>query len=111
MSYMKRHLEEIQNHLEHQEWRQALELLKPWGDDLANQLLGTVENLADNQLAQEPAPMNWHGENVITKEMGQECFDTKSLIALFTELQRNDYSALSLGLIIDLVRRDALRAH
>lgn len=104
MSYMKRHLEEIQHHLEHQEWRQALELLKPWGDDLANQLLGTVENLAHNQLAQEPAPMNWHGENVITKEMGQECYATQDLELCFRELKKDGYSAVSLGLIIDLVR-------
>lgn len=51
--------------------------------------------------------MNWKTDNTITPEMGGECYDAQSLINLFTALEREGYSALSLGLIIDLVRRDA----
>jgi hypothetical protein len=54
--------------------------------------------------------MNWNQDNTITKEMGGECYTTASLIHLFTDLLAEEYSGLSLGLIIDLIRRDAERA-
>lgn len=107
MSYMKRHLEEIQHHLDKRDWQKALELLQPWGDDVANQLLGTVENLAMNQELEENGPLNWNLDVVIPREMSQELYDTQSLIELFTQLQRDGYSGLGLGLIVDLIRRDA----
>jgi hypothetical protein len=52
--------------------------------------------------------MNWNTDNTITKEMGQECYQVQSLTELFSHLEVVEgYTALSLGLIIDLVRRDA----
>lgn len=48
--------------------------------------------------------MNWKQDNLMTKEMGQECYETLDLVQLFTELQDDGYTGLSLGLIIDLVR-------
>ena len=57
----------------------------------------------------ERREMNWNQDNTITKAMGGECYTTASLTDLFTELQREEYYGLSLGLIIDLIRRDAER--
>jgi hypothetical protein len=37
----------------------------------------------------------------------QRIYDTQSLIALFRELEEQGYSALGMGLIIDLIERDA----
>jgi hypothetical protein len=51
--------------------------------------------------------MNWNQDNTITREMSRECYSTASLIHLFTNLLAEEYSGLSLGLIIDLIRRDA----
>lgn len=48
--------------------------------------------------------MDWNQGNTITKEMGQEMYETKELIKLFRELKKDGYSGLSLGLIIDLIR-------
>ena len=48
--------------------------------------------------------MNWKTDNVITQEMGQEMYSTQDLEICFRELKRDGYSAVSLGLIIDLVR-------
>jgi hypothetical protein len=48
--------------------------------------------------------MNWNTDNTITKEMGRETFATVDIIKLFQQLQRDGYSGLSLGLVIDLVR-------
>jgi hypothetical protein len=53
--------------------------------------------------------MNWNQDNTITREMGGECYDTPSLIDLFITLDARGYTHLSLGLIIDLVRRDGER--
>ena len=50
--------------------------------------------------------MNWNTDNTITTAMGRERYNTQSLIDLFTALERDGYSGLSLGLIIDLIRRD-----
>ena len=54
--------------------------------------------------------MNWNQDNKITKEMGAECYNTASLVHLFFDLESEGYSGLSLGLIIDLIRRDGMRA-
>jgi hypothetical protein len=51
--------------------------------------------------------MNWNTDNTITTAMGGERYNTQSLIDLFTALERDGYSGLSLGLVIDLIRRDA----
>jgi hypothetical protein len=51
--------------------------------------------------------MNWNTDNTITTAMGRERYETQSLIDLFTDLERDGYSGLSLGLVIDLIRRDA----
>jgi hypothetical protein len=48
--------------------------------------------------------MNWNKDNVITEAMGKELYNTEELIRLFEELDRDGYSGLSLGLIIDLIR-------
>ena len=48
--------------------------------------------------------MNWNRDNVITEAMGKEMYNTEELIRLFIELDRDGYSGLSLGLIIDLIR-------
>lgn len=48
--------------------------------------------------------MNWNKDNVITEAMGKELYNTEELIRLFEELDRDGYSCLSLGLIIDLIR-------
>lgn len=53
--------------------------------------------------------MNWNKDNTITKANAQECYTIESLQALFLGLHQDGYSALGLGLIIDLVRRDANR--
>lgn len=37
----------------------------------------------------------------------QRVYDTKSLIALFRDLEKQGYSGLGMGLIIDLIERDA----
>jgi hypothetical protein len=50
--------------------------------------------------------MNWNTENIITPAMGGERYNTKMLIELFTYLQKQGYSGLSLGLIIDLIRQE-----
>lgn len=54
--------------------------------------------------------MNWNQDNTITKEMGSECYTAESIAELFGDLVRDGYSGLSLGLVIDLIRRDAERA-
>lgn len=51
--------------------------------------------------------MNWNESNTITPEVAGECYETRSLIKLFTDLEADGYTGLGLGLIIDLVRRDA----
>ena len=48
--------------------------------------------------------MNWNQDNTITEAMGKELYNTEELIRLFEELDRDGYSGLSLGLIIDLIR-------
>lgn len=48
--------------------------------------------------------MNWNNDNTITKEMGKELYNTEDLVSLFSELEDDGYSGLSLGLIIDLIR-------
>lgn len=53
--------------------------------------------------------MNWNYANTITTEMASECYTTESLVDLFMRLEREGYSALGLGLIIDLVRGQAER--
>jgi hypothetical protein len=40
-------------------------------------------------------------------EIAQVCYTTESLVKLFRSLNREGYEALSLGLIIDLIGRDA----
>jgi hypothetical protein len=54
--------------------------------------------------------MDWKNDNTITREMGAECYNTASLVHLFFDLESEGYSGLSLGLIIDLIRRDGMRA-
>jgi hypothetical protein len=41
--------------------------------------------------------------------MSAELYETSDLITLFLELERDGYSGLGLGLIIDLIRRDCTR--
>lgn len=53
--------------------------------------------------------MNWNYPNTITTEMAGECYTTDSLTDLFLRLEREEYTALGLGLIIDLVRQQAER--
>lgn len=48
--------------------------------------------------------MNWMQDNTITQEMSKEMYNTLDLVHLFTELQDDGYTGLSLGLVIDLVR-------
>lgn len=48
--------------------------------------------------------MNWNQDNTITETMGKERYNTEELIRLFEELDRDGYTGLSLGLIIDLIR-------
>lgn len=48
--------------------------------------------------------MNWNQDNTITQTMGKERYSTKDLLQLFEELNRDGYTGLSLGLIIDLIR-------
>jgi hypothetical protein len=48
--------------------------------------------------------MNWKQDNTITQAMGSECYDTADLENLFSELGQDGYTALSLGLIIDVIR-------
>ena len=45
--------------------------------------------------------------NHLPTELGQQMFKTKKLIKLFKQLKKDGYSGLSLGLIIDLIERDA----
>ena len=54
--------------------------------------------------------MNWNYPNTITPEMAGEFYTTKSLKKLFKQLEKEGYTALGLGLIIDLVRQQTERA-
>jgi hypothetical protein len=53
---------------------------------------------------------NWNYDVTLDKATGQQCYYTKDLIKLFKELERDGYSGLSLGLIIDLIDRDVKQA-
>lgn len=55
--------------------------------------------------------MNWNESHTLTPEMAGECYTTEGLIKLFCELQADGYEALSLGLVIDLVRTKARMAN
>ena len=46
---------------------------------------------------------NWNNDVTIDKATGQKCYETKDLIKKFRELEKDGYSGLSLGLIIDIV--------
>ena len=46
---------------------------------------------------------NWNEEVTLSYETGHKCYDTKDLAMLFVDLLDQGYTALSLGLIIDLV--------
>jgi hypothetical protein len=45
--------------------------------------------------------------HLLPEEKAQVVYDTKSLIALFKDLEKRGYSGLGLGLIVDLIERDA----
>ena len=49
------------------------------------------------------AARNWNNDVTLTKEEGQQCYETQDLIARFLELEKQGYSGLSLGLIIDII--------
>ena len=51
--------------------------------------------------------MNWKNDVCINPATSGELYKTSSLVELFTNLDNDGYSGLSLGLIIDLIRRDA----
>jgi hypothetical protein len=51
--------------------------------------------------------MNWKNDVCINPATSGELYQTRSLVELFTNLDNDGYSGLSLGLIIDLIRRDA----
>jgi hypothetical protein len=46
---------------------------------------------------------NWNDDVTLSKATGQQCYLTKDLIKLFRQLEKDGYSGLSLGLIIDLI--------
>jgi hypothetical protein len=46
---------------------------------------------------------NWNHDVTISKTTGQKCYETKDLIKKFRELEKDGYSGLSLGLVIDIV--------
>lgn len=46
---------------------------------------------------------NWNHDVVITKAEGQQCYETKDLIARFVELLDDGYTGLGLGSIIDII--------
>lgn len=46
---------------------------------------------------------DWKFDVTITKEEGQQCYETQDLINRFQELEDQGYSGLSLGLIIDII--------
>ena len=50
---------------------------------------------------------NWKSDVVISHEDGHLTMTTKDLIELFRNLKKDGYGALSLGLIIDLIIREA----
>jgi hypothetical protein len=45
--------------------------------------------------------------DLLPTEIAQVVYDTKSLIKLFKDLEKKGYSGLGLGLIVDLIERDA----
>ena len=49
------------------------------------------------------AARNWNNDVTIDKVTGQKCYETKDLIKKFRQLEKDGYSGLSLGLVIDIV--------
>jgi hypothetical protein len=45
--------------------------------------------------------------HLLPEEKAQVVYDTKALIKLFKALEKEGYAGLSLGLIIDLIEREA----
>lgn len=48
---------------------------------------------------------NWNYDVTLTKAEGQQCYETEELVKKFVQLEREGYSGLSLGLIIDIIDR------
>jgi hypothetical protein len=46
---------------------------------------------------------DWNQDVTISYESGQKCYETKDLVMLFVDLLDQGYTALGLGLIVDLV--------
>ena len=108
MSYIKRHLEDCMEYANTGNWAELLKALEPWGDDAPQQLWGVLEFLRDHQelIRQEKAAGKWNRPQVIPVEMNREIYETANLVNRFEELSRDGYTALSLGLIIDLIRQE-----
>lgn len=100
---MKDHLIQLQELLVSGDYHELKSELEKW-DNPAEQLWGVFDNLVAN-MEDTPPEMNWNTGNIITREMGRELYTTKELEKLFKRLARDGYTALSLGLIIDLVRQ------
>lgn len=98
---MKRHFEECMDLAESGDWAALLETLSPWRDDAPNQLWAVIEFLAE----QEPETGNWNHTQKLTPTRAQKCYDTKALATMFSQLSKDGYSAVSLGLIVDLVEQ------
>lgn len=56
-----------------------------------------------NRKGQRKMSRNWNDDVTLSKATGQQCYLTKDLIKLFRQLEKDGYSGLSLGLIIDLI--------
>ena len=46
---------------------------------------------------------NWNEAQTISVDQGKKCYLTRDLVFMFTDLLDQGYSALSLGLIVDLI--------
>ena len=51
----------------------------------------------------EQVERNWNQDQVLTVAQGQEVYKTRDVIVLLTNLLEDGYTALSMGLIVDLI--------
>lgn len=98
MGAVKNHFLQVEESLQSANYAQALELLKPWGEDAPRQLWATLEAMAET----EPE-LPSHSLPKATRELW---LTPKDFRALAKNLERQSITAVNVGLALDLLARD-----
>lgn len=98
MGAVKNHFLRVEESLQSGNYTQALELLKPWGDDAPGQLWATIEAMATTEL-ELPS-------HLLPKATRELWITPKDFRALAKDLERQSITAVNVGLALDLLVRD-----